>query len=1608
MPRILRTTLGTILTAALVLAAVAAAPAAALEVLFVGQQTIENQNTIAITFSAPLSGTQDINRFLALFSENQGRVEGAWVLAAKSNVAYFGNIEADTGYEVQIRKGLRGADGLRLRTDLNHVVRTREAQAQIAFAGRGYILPARMAEGLPVSTLNVTAADIDFFRIRENALVQFIQAFDQRNRINHYDAREVLRYGDLIYSARFDLAAPKNVLSPAVLPIRDIPALEAPGLYLAVLRQAGAYPYSNAATYFTVSDIGLHLRAYTRGMELQTQSLDTGAALPEVRIELYDKESQLLERRMTDADGRASLTDLRVQTHLVIARHGAHISILPLTVPGLDLSAFDLGEQPFRDPELYVYGPRDLYRPGETLIMDALLRDHDGRPVDHRTPLSVSLKQPDGRAVRSFTWHGDDLGAFHYEYSIAADGPTGKWHAEFSLAGRALQRYAFQVEDFMPERLKLTLGDGDPEPLRIGPKGDLGLNVAGAFLYGAPAAVHRVTCHVSLARLREAVPRLPGFAFGAVDEPIPGGFDTAEITLNEQGEGALLAANQWEAIRSPLIIRLRASLYESGGRAVSRDKSFHMWPADELIGLRPLWAGDDPESDSLVEFEVVKSNAAGERLAAHNLVISLIREYPDHYWEFRDNSGWERVVNYQNYPVGRFELDIAAGGSGKIGFPVEWGPYRVEVRDPATDLVTSYRFSAGWGWGDGQQGSRPDQVVLTLDKPAYTPGDTARLMLKAPEAGIALVTVEGDRLLWRTLVPVTGGGTPIAIPIAADWDRHDLYITAMVIRPADTRRKIAPKRSLGVIHLPLERTQRRLAVTIAAPPTCRPNTTLTVDLTVAGAAPSGDLYVSLAAVDVGVLSITDFRTPDPARHFFNRRRYGVDSYDLYQKIIEGQEGPPARMRYGGDAAPVLMRGGDKPMTDIRIVALYRGAVKVDPQGQAQVTLDLPDFNGRLRLMAVAYGSRHFGSAAQELTVAAPVTAEIAMPRFLALGDRAELALDIQNLSGRDQALAVSLTAAAPLALADDQPRPLQLKDRAKTTLRYAVQAGDVVALAAIDVRIEGIRLEDEEQPLTMHRRWHLGTRPAYPAITRGWRRSLEPGQSLTVEPGELENLLPSSVRAGLVLSDRPPIDVAEHVRELYAYPYGCLEQTVSGIYPQIALTPDALARLKLRGDVPEERHRKVQQGIDRLIGLQKPDGGFGLWSGQSPEECWLTAYVSDFLHTAQDQGYEVPAEALAKAVERLQTYLRRPAVIQARYSQDPDHARLAVQAYSAFVLARLNQAPLGTLRALFDNHQQESRSSLPLVHLGLALDLQGDGRRARQALVAAEAVAPSKDLYLGDYGSPLRDAALSYTLLATHAAGKGRAQAWVIKLDDALRERQWLSTQERNALVLAGLQLTDGSGREWTAHVELNQAEERLAVSGTFRRNLNFEDLRDGIRITAVGDRPVFVNLLLNAYGAAAPAAESAQLDIVRSYFDLNGNALNPHRLRTGDLVLVRLDVNSRTRVSEALVVDLLPAGLELENQNLAASFKLDHLVVASRRIDAWRADLRLAHEEFRDDRYVAAVDIDPFQPAVLFYLARAVTPGTFKVPNALVEDMYRPYLRAVGEPFQAITVVQP
>ncbi|MDX1399897.1 MAG: alpha-2-macroglobulin family protein, partial [Oceanospirillum sp.] len=411
-----------------------------------------------------------------------------------------------------------------------------------------------------------------------------------------------------------------------------------------------------------------------------------------------------------------------------------------------------------------------------------------------------------------------------------------------------------------------------------------------------------------------------------------------------------------------------------------------------------------------------------------------------------------------------------------------------------------------------------------------------------PSAGETLILVESDRLLWSKRVTTPKDGTVVEIPVDPDWNRHDIYITALHLQPSDKEGRITPTRAIGLTHLPLDRTDRSLQVSTELPEKWLPNQTVEARLKIADSTgqPVQKAWVTLAAVDVGILSITRFETPEPADFFFAKRSYQVKHHDMYADLIELNDDKSAGIAFGGDGG--LTRGGDLARSEVQIVSLYSGRVDV-VNGEAVIPLDLPDFNGRLRLMAVAFDDNRFGHLEEEIIVAAPLVTQLSLPRFIAAGDESQVALDVTNLSGAPQEIQVQMLASGPVNFDGDDVRTLTLADKEKHTLNYAFTAASRSGRIEFNAKVTGI----EEYPVD--RRWGLISRQPYPVSTQTKRASLAPGKSLALEPRDFAAdptaINPDTLKIAAGISNTISLDTHRHLDGLLHYPYGCLEQTVS-------------------------------------------------------------------------------------------------------------------------------------------------------------------------------------------------------------------------------------------------------------------------------------------------------------------------------------------------------------------------------------------------------------------------------------------------------------------------------
>ncbi|GHT84942.1 lipoprotein [Betaproteobacteria bacterium] len=1585
----------------------------ALTVVDVSEIELDGTKTLAITASVPLDGEQNFTDFIHLADAHTGaRLDSAWELSSNAMVLHFRHLEPKRKLDLTIDAGLRSMTGKTLAAPYTTTLTTSDLKPMVGFASPGSLLPTRLAEGLPIITLNVDEVEVEFFRVRDDKMAQFASQFASSKRMTSYSGQAIENYTDLVYGGRFKLEAKQNVRETTLLPIRDLKPLQQPGVYYAVLRSRGQYSYALPATMFMLSDVGLSVHRYQNRLEVFAQSLDGGTALAGVELKLFDGNSGTLATATTDTQGRAELPQNNT-AHLIVAKKGTHTSLLRINTSALDLGEFDISGAQVGPRQLFVFGPRDLYRPGETILLNALLRDDDGLPVPDQ-PIKVEIFQPDGEKKSSFSWRADANGFYQHQLKLSTNDPTGTWRVSFDLGdARRKASYEFRLEEFLPERMALEL-TASATPLAIDARPEFHVN--GRYLYGAPASGNRLLGHLFVRPLREAVPTLPGFQFGSIREEIENSeIELPDAVLDSEGNTTVRPENEWARLHSPLQLVYQASLQESGGRPVTRRIRQAVWPAEQLPGVRLLFK-NHAVSNGPAEFEIVMAGAQGQKLAAKGLKVRLIRERRDYFWSYYDGD-WQNRYTEKTYSVAEDVVDVPADGTAKVTFPVEWGSYLIEVEDPQTHVLASERFWAGYSWqygADSSDNSRPDQVKLTLDKAAYVASDVATVTVTPPAAGSGYLMVESSAgPLWWQPIEVGAEGKQFEIPVSQEWARHDLYLSALVVRPGERKTYNTPKRAVGVLHLPLDRQARKLALTLSAPEKMRPNQTLTVKVKAdaADGALAANTRILVSAVDLGILNITSFQTPNPFDNFFARKRYEVDQFDVYGQVIETGQNRFAKLLFGGDAD--LAPGGKRPDSNVQLLALQSRVVTLNAQGEAEVNLDIPDFNGSVRIMAQAWNDGQFGAGEAVTVIAAPLVAELAAPRFLASGDETRLALDLTNLTEQNQTIDLQLSAADQVHIKGMPARQkLSLEAGKRQTLLIPVEASGGYGAGKLKLTIAGLHLPGEPPSKPIERSWQIGVRPPYPAEARYFRTVLAPGQSWRLPRDTTEHFDPRSLEIQVGLSSRPPLNLAEHIRQLIAYPYGCLEQITSGLYPAIYADPAALQTLGIKGDPDEKRIEKINQGIARLAAKQLGNGSFGLWNREGEEEYWLTVYATDFLLRAQERGFAVPDSVLSDASGRLALYLRNEQNISPGYTSDVRHLRFATRAYAALVLARNQNAPLGELRSLFEQ-RRAAKTALPLVQLSIALQLMGDSQRAGEALqeglnFTPDARTRSADSYpwYGDYASPLRDEALLLAALEEYDLVPQQRPQRLLQLSDHVAAQSWYSTQERNALFLVGRLLLPRTEQDWSGRIA--HAGQHVLLDNTHpQRRLDGAALQT-LEVRNDSQEPLYLSTGLSGY-PKKPVPLSNTLSITREYYRPDGELQDLTKLKSGDLVVAHLEIHATQYVPDTLVVDLLPAGLELENQNLGDSSASLQTTVGKFR--DWKQlmennSYRIKHQEFRDDRYVAAISLEEDGMIHLLYLARAVTPGQYIVPPPTTHAMYRPEWQSIGTTPGKLTVL--
>jgi uncharacterized protein YfaS (alpha-2-macroglobulin family) len=750
----------------------------------------------------------------------------------------------------------------------------------------------------------------------------------------------------------------------------------------------------------------------------------------------------------------------------------------------MDLSDFVIDGAYHQRLKAFVYGPRDLYRGGEKLEYNIILRDYDGRPVSMGA-VSVKLTNPQGAEVESINAAiRTDYNYYPYSYNLPPNAPTGEWTLDVIVAGKSIRQHRFSVEDFMPETLRLVVGN-PAEPMIVPESTAKTVKVQGDYLYGAPASGNDLQINYNVRPGVYISDKLRNYSFG-IDKPDLRSMNNRVdgLKLNDRGyfERTLSGgAFSLEESLSPVKVQYFVTLYESGGRAINRAKEYVYLPTGQAIGIKPNFSGY-ASTTAANSFSLVNINEIDEAVDA-KLKVTLYKENRNYYWNYDNNRGWESSYTSVFYPVESKEL-VLQNGPADISLKTEYGPYAIEVKNLDSGQTTRHEFYSGSWWRSdgGEITTSPDKLNILFNRDSYKAGDTAKITITSPYDGKGMVMVENtDGKLFTKNITIKSKMAVVDIPIGADWDRHDIYVSAYLARPEKEMEKTQKSLIFGIEHLRLNREDRRIGLTVTHPEKVEPDEAFEILVKADNPALVGNkAMVTVAVVDQGILSLKAFTTPDAWKFFFAKERYATVIWDNFWQVIHKYTDKMA-LRYGGDAElaqAMSAVGGDLARADVKIVSVFTEPVTFDAKGEARVPLTIPDFNGEVRVMAMAFSRDAYGSAESTMKVAQPVITELAMPRFLATGDQTNLTLDLRNMTDAVQHLTVKATVTEPIALYGIKSfsQTVDLAVGEKAILNIPVEAVGATGMAAINVDVTGY-----VKPI--RRNWRLAVRPAYPAVS---------------------------------------------------------------------------------------------------------------------------------------------------------------------------------------------------------------------------------------------------------------------------------------------------------------------------------------------------------------------------------------------------------------------------------------------------------------------------------------------------------------------------------------------
>ena len=1492
--------------------------------------------------------------------------------------------DSEKSYALQITKGLRGRIGGVMREDYNGGIGFGQLEAEIKFTNnKAVYLSKKGGKNMEIQVTGVPKVKLVISKIYENNLLmaqRYGYSPQEKSSGPSSDGEEEYydeygggnaQLGDVIYEKEIDTRSlPKSgggrLLNFSQFEDR-LPDFN--GVYHVMIRSTEDY-WVKDSRFVSLSDLGLIAKEGRDKIYVFTHSIKTANPLSSVNVAVYAANNQLIGTGTTDKDGMASISFPNREISgfkpaMIIAKTDDDFNYMPFSNTRVNSSRFDVGGKRNNAAgfDAFVYAERDVYRPGEKINFSVVLRDA-GWKAPGDVPVKIKFLLPNGKELKTIRRNLNEEGSMEGNLELPLSAITGSYTMEvYTSNDILLSASSFSVEEFVPDRIRVKT-ELDKKFLRPGDKAILSLNAMNFF--GPPAANRKYESEIQLKQKAFNPEKFEGYDFSLAnlnsffDKQVKEG--VTDAAGNAQFEYEVLSTYQHTGV---LQVSFFTTVFDETGRPVSRGTQADLFTQDVFLGVKNDWYYYYPLNQA-VKFQLAAVNRDGQAISTAARVEVIKHEYrtvlskSGSYFRYESQREDKQLVNG--------ELNV--NGTTVYNYvPVTPGDYEVRFYAPGASSYISRSFYSYGSWGNSNSSfevNREGNIDISIDKKSYFTGESVKALFKTPFSGKMLVTLETDHIISHQTVEVSNRTASLDLKLNGEHVPN-VYITATLIRPhevSDMPLTVAH----GYKNVTVEEKNRKMNVELSAAKTVRSKTKQKITVK---AAPGS--MVTLSAVDNGVLQISDFKTPDPYSYFYQKKALQVTGYDLYPLLFEELR---ARLSStGGDGYFELAtekRNSPMQARRVKLVSYWSGIKKANGNGQAEFEIDIPQFSGELRLMAVAYKGNSFGAADNTMTVADPIVISTALPRFLSPGDTVNVPVTLSNTTAKSASVTSGIMAEGPFKIVGAASQTLSLGAHAESRAVFRIVADPSINTGKITVTVNamGEKFTDATE---------IAVRPPSTLQQMTASGSVNGGQTQKVSIG-LSDFIPATVNYRLVLSRSPALELGEQLNYLVQYPYGCTEQTVSAAFPQLYYGD--LAELMQQGKQQNRinANSNIMEAIRKIKTRQLYNGAVTLWDGEGREDWWTTIYAAHFLLEARKAGFEVDNNLLSTMLNYISNKLKSRETITYYYNRDQNRKIAPKEvAYGLYVLALAGKTNVPAM-----NYYKANTALLALDSrylLAAAYATAGDKRSFASMLPAAFSGEESVTQSGGSYYSATRDEAIALNALLEVDPGNAQVGTMVKHVAAKLKSNRWLSTQERAFAFLAlGKHARSANQSTATAEIRVNGK-----TVGKLEEKGWTGDMKTlgGTTVEIVTKGSGKLYYFWQAEGVSSSGAyreEDSYLKVRKRFYDRSGKPLNGNTFKQNELIIVgiTLERSFNTAIENVVITDLLPAGFEIENPRTKEIPGMD-----------WIKDgLTPDALDMRDDRIHFFVNADQ-NKKTYYYAVRAVSPGTYKMGPVNADAMY-------------------